>query len=106
MESDNLDETETQIVDEMTNLLTQRNVSTEQAYRLLTATQLKIIAVNRGQSIVLYVCCSKKDELVKMIDNSRMKNLLQKLFCLLVPNSKLKVLSVKILEREKQLYTS
>lgn len=110
MESEkNLDETETLIVDEMTKLLTQRNVSTDQAHRLLAATELKIIAVNRGHSIVLYVLCSKKEELdhlIKMIDNSEIKNLLEELFPLLIHNIMIKVLSVKILEREKQLLAS
>lgn len=101
VENDNLDETEEQIVDEMANLLT--NMSPEQANRLLTAAQLKIIAVNRGRSIVLYICCSNEDELIrlcKMIDNSEMKKFLEQLFNLIIRDTWIKIQTVKIFERD------
>lgn len=111
VETDNLNETEEQIVDEMANLLT--NMSPEQANRLLTATQLKIIAVKRGRSIVLYICCNNEDEfnrLCKMIDDSEMKKLLDQLFNLIIRNTWIKIQSVKIFERDlantKQLFKS
>lgn len=103
LETDNLNETEAQIVKEVTNLLLQRKVSTEQANRVLSAAHLNIIAVNRGQSIVLYICCRKENEfndLCKMIDNSELKNFLEELFVALTCNINLKVLSVKIYESD------
>lgn len=81
----------------------QRNVSTEQANRLLAAAQLNIIAAKRGQSIVLYVCCCIEGQLTrlcKMIDCLEMTNFLEQLFSLFVHNMKIKVLSVKIYESD------
>lgn len=111
LESENLTEAETQIVNEMTNLLFQRSTSLEQANRLLSAMQLNVLAVKRGQSIVLYIACIREEEFVylyQIIDNLEMKRILQQLFNLLVENFKIKVLMVKIHDRDitsaKQLF--
>lgn len=103
LECDSLDETETQIVNEMTELLLQRNVSAEQANRLLAAAQLNIMAAKRGQSIVLYVCCCREDQLTRLcqlIDSLEMTKVLEQLFALFVHNMKIKVISVKIYDSD------
>lgn len=98
----------------MTSVLMHRNISAEQATRLLSAAmQLKIIALKRGQSIVLFICCSEEDELnrlCKMLDNLEMKKLLEQLFNLFSRSSRIRVAAVKIFERDlentKQLFKS
>lgn len=96
----------------MTNILVQRNVSTKQANRLLAATQLNIIAVNRGKSIVLYVGCNKEDltRLCAKVDNLEIIDILEQLFKLLTQNMNIRVLSVTIFEKDiakaEQLFKS
>lgn len=103
LESDNLDETETRIVNEMTYVLCRSTTSVEQVHRLLAALQLQVIAVKRGESVVLYVRCCKEKELSRLcriVDNLEMKAITDKLFSILLPKLVIKVTSVTIFEQD------
>lgn len=103
LESVNLDETETRIVSEMTSVLCRSTTSVEQVQRLLAALQLQVIAVKRGQSVVLYVRCCTGEELsrlCKIIDNLELKAIVDKLFSVLLPKLVIKVITVTIFEQD------
>lgn len=105
LQGNNLDEAETQIVNEVTNFLRQRTNSMEQAIRLIAEVQLNIMAVRRGESIVLYIgCCTKEDlnYLRKVVDYMEIKETLERLFNLFVPKLgiKVRILLVKISEND------
>lgn len=105
LQGNNLDEAETQIVNEVTELLRQRTNSMEQAIRLIAEVQLNIMAVRRGESIVLYIgCCTKEDlnYLRKVVDYMEIKETLERLFNLFVPKLgiKIRILLVKISEND------
>lgn len=85
----------------------------EQANRLLSAMRLNVVGVKRGQSIVLYVSCIREEEFVhlcQIVDNLEVTRILQQLFNLLVKNFKIKILMVKIHNKDitsaKQLFQS
>lgn len=103
LECSNLDAVEESIVEEMTGLLVRKDVSKAQARRLLAATQLKIEAVKKGQSIILYVICVNEGELIrlcKIIDDMKTRDVLQQLFNYLIPKANIKIISMTILERD------
>lgn len=102
LESDNLDEAETQIVDRMAEDLCASTTSIEQANRFIAALQFKVIAVKRGDSIVLYISCCKEEELnflCEIVENKQINEILEQLFnSLLVNKMTVKVILVKLLE--------
>lgn len=103
LDGGNLNEAEIQIVDEMTDFLRQKTTSVEQANRLIAGLQLNIIAVKRGESIVLFIGCSKEKDLnhlCKVVADLEMKETLEALFKLLLPKLTTKVVAVKIFERD------
>lgn len=103
MEAGNLDETETQLVTKLHDLLCSNTTTTEEKNRVLAALNLKAIGVRHGESIVLYIKCCTEEEfnhLCKVVDYMEMKETLQKLFSLLIPSLKTKVVAVKIFERD------
>lgn len=103
LESENLNDAETELVAKMHDLLHSNTTTMEQENRVLAALELKVIAVRRGESIILYIRCCKEKELTylcKVVNNMRMKETLGTLFNLLLEKRRISVLVVKIFETD------
>src|SRR6218665_833570 len=81
----NVDELEDEIITQFRKVLENRPL--DEAIQLLDQTKLGIIAVKKGQSIVICIHCKSHDELLQLIDllkTDTLKEIVQKIFIELV----------------------
>lgn|SRR6218665_887594 len=102
LDTDRLDEAETQIVRDLTNLVLQAPENRQSL--LLQELQIKVLAVKRGSSIVLYIFCETMKELMylcEVIDTKELKDKLENLFNTLLHDMTTRVTQLYISETEK-----
>lgn len=101
LDTDRLDEAETQIVKDLTNLVLQAPENRQSL--LLQELQIKVLAVKRGSSIVLYIFCETMKELMylcEVIDTKELKDKLENLFNTLLHDMTTRVIQLYISETE------
>ena len=101
LDADQLDETETQIVREVTSLMLQS--SENRTSLLLQELQMRIIAARRGSSIVLYIYCETMKELMylcEVINKNELKDKLENIFNTLLHDMSTRVTDLYIVETE------
>ena len=82
----NVDALEDEIINQFRKVLENRPL--DEAIRLLDETKLGIITVKKGHSIVIYINCKKRYELLQLTDllmTNKLKEIVERVFIQLLP---------------------